>query len=46
MITALSVAALRGLIRILPTFALRHLDAWALRAAQRRAQRRRGLARR
>ncbi len=46
MLAALSMAALRGLIRILPPIALRQLDAWALREAQRRAQRRRGLARR
>lgn len=36
-----SLAVLRGLIRVLPAPALRWLNAWALREAQRRAQRRR-----
>lgn len=39
-----SLAAWRGLVRVLPAAVLRALDAWARRDAQRRAQQRRAAA--
>ncbi len=41
---AWSLAAMRGLIRVMPAGCIRLLDAWARREARRRAERRRAAA--